>query len=407
MSTKEAKTEGKKAGKDAPPVSIGWDSHQAIVSSLSRNPSVVSSVLAVTNFENKLYRRKRPIHWFAKATDPMETIQCAPSLRKCAEKRRLKLQRQSRILTARHRSKRMLGSVPMVVVECLVSWQMEKSLKRQESTCPLSMDPCRKKLSRLPLNVGSIGARAWLQASVFHSLHAALAVLCTQRTHLLLLCTLTTDILRRMVVSGGLAEVSSWIFQFCSCHMSQHKFSLHISFFTCIGTDITPCYVNEDDMKHFHGTYKEVCDKHDPNYYKEFKAWADRYFVIQHRNETRGYGGIFFDDQNDRDADKIFEFSKECLNSVVKAYGPIVEKHKDDPFTEKQKEWQQIRRGRYVEFNLVYDRGTVFGLKTGGRIESILMSLPETARWEYDNKPEPGSAEAEFLENCKHPRDWV
>jgi coproporphyrinogen III oxidase len=91
----------------------------------------------------------------------------------------------------------------------------------------------------------------------------------------------------------------------------------------------------------------------------------------------------------------------------VKAYGPIVEKHKDDPFTEKQKEWQQIRRGRYVEFNLVYDRGTVFGLKTGGRIESILMSLPETARWEYDNKPEPGSAEAEFLENCKHPRDWV
>uniref|UniRef100_A0A6V2PQX8 coproporphyrinogen oxidase n=2 Tax=Ditylum brightwellii TaxID=49249 RepID=A0A6V2PQX8_9STRA len=173
------------------------------------------------------------------------------------------------------------------------------------------------------------------------------------------------------------------------------------------GTDITPSYIDEDDMKHFHGTYKEICDKHDPNYYKEFKAWADRYFVIQHRNETRGLGGIFFDDQNDRDADTIFEFSKECLNSVVKAYGPIIEKHKDDEYTQKQKEWQLMRRGRYVEFNLVYDRGTVFGLKTGGRIESILMSLPETARWEYDFQVEEGSPEADFIDACKHSRDWV
>jgi len=173
------------------------------------------------------------------------------------------------------------------------------------------------------------------------------------------------------------------------------------------GTDITPSYLNEEDMKHFHGTYKEICDKHDPNYYKEFKAWADRYFVIQHRNETRGYGGIFFDDQNDRDPDEHFAFSKECLNSVIKAYGPIVEKHKDDPFTEQQKQWQLMRRGRYVEFNLVYDRGTVFGLKTGGRIESILMSLPETARWEYDNQPAPDSPEAQFLAHCKVPREWV
>lgn len=173
------------------------------------------------------------------------------------------------------------------------------------------------------------------------------------------------------------------------------------------GTDITPSYLNEDDMKHFHGTYKEICDKHDPNYYKEFKAWADRYFVIQHRNETRGYGGIFFDDQNDRDPDEHFAFSKECLNSVIKAYGPIVEKHKDDPFTEQQKQWQLMRRGRYVEFNLVYDRGTVFGLKTGGRIESILMSLPETARWEYDHQPAPDSPEAKFLAHCKVPREWV
>ena len=173
------------------------------------------------------------------------------------------------------------------------------------------------------------------------------------------------------------------------------------------GTDITPCYVNEKDMKHFHGTYKEVCDKHDPKFYPEFKAWADRYFVIQHRNETRGLGGIFFDDLNDRDPDKIFNFAEEALNSVVKAYGPIIEEHKDDPYTEKQKQWQQMRRGRYVEFNLVYDRGTVFGLKTGGRIESILMSLPETARWEYNNIPEPGSPEADFIDACKFPREWV
>jgi coproporphyrinogen III oxidase len=173
------------------------------------------------------------------------------------------------------------------------------------------------------------------------------------------------------------------------------------------GTDITPAYVDEDDMKHFHGTYKDICDKHDPNYYAEFKAWADRYFVIQHRNETRGLGGIFFDDQNDREADTIFEFSKECANSVVKAYGPIVEKHKDDAYTQEEKEWQLMRRGRYVEFNLVYDRGTVFGLKTGGRIESILMSLPETARWEYNKIPEPGSKEADFIDACRHPREWI
>jgi len=173
------------------------------------------------------------------------------------------------------------------------------------------------------------------------------------------------------------------------------------------GTDITPSYINEDDMKHFHGTYKEVCDKHDPKYYEEFKSWADRYFVVQHRNETRGLGGIFFDDQNNKDPEEHFEFSKDCLNSVVKAYGPIIEKHKNDEFTKEQKEWQLMRRGRYVEFNLVYDRGTVFGLKTGGRIESILMSLPETARWEYNKIPEEGSPEADFIDACKNPREWV
>ncbi|EKX45131.1 plastid coproporphyrinogen oxidase [Guillardia theta CCMP2712] len=173
------------------------------------------------------------------------------------------------------------------------------------------------------------------------------------------------------------------------------------------GTDITPAYLNVDDMKYFHGTYKEVCDKHDPEFYPKFKKWADEYFFIKHRGETRGLGGIFFDDLNDRDPEKIFEFAKECAMNVPKAYLPIVEAHKNDPFTQKEKEWQLMRRGRYVEFNLVYDRGTIFGLKTGGRIESILMSLPETARWEYDHRPEPGSKEAEVLEVFRNPRDWV
>lgn len=172
------------------------------------------------------------------------------------------------------------------------------------------------------------------------------------------------------------------------------------------GTDITPSYINEDDMKHFHGTYKEVCDNHDPEFYPEFKAWADRYFLIPHRNETRGLGGIFFDDLNDRDPDTIFEFSKEAVNSVVKAYGPIVEAHKDDPFTEKEKQWQLMRRGRYVEFNLVYDRGTLFGLQSGGRTESILMSLPPLVSWRYNWKPEPGSDEAILYDYLK-PRDWL
>ena len=160
-------------------------------------------------------------------------------------------------------------------------------------------------------------------------------------------------------------------------------------------------------MRHFHGTYKDVCDRHDPTYYSKFKKWADDYFLIKHRGERRGLGGIFFDDLNDRDPQEIFEFCKDAANNVVAAYGPIIEKHKDDPFTEEQKEWQQIRRGRYAEFNLVYDRGTIFGLKTNGRTESILMSLPETAKWLYDHHPAEGSPEADFLDAAKNPREWV
>mmetsp|Transcript_29599 Transcript_29599/g.70522 ORF Transcript_29599/g.70522 Transcript_29599/m.70522 type:complete len:396 (-) Transcript_29599:258-1445(-) len=173
------------------------------------------------------------------------------------------------------------------------------------------------------------------------------------------------------------------------------------------GTDITPSYLFEDDMKHFHGTLKNVCDKHDPEYYPKFKKWCDEYFKIKHRGETRGLGGIFFDDLNDRDPEEIFAFSKDCQNSVVDAYVPIVKRHMNDEYTETEKEWQQLRRGRYVEFNLVYDRGTTFGLKTGGRIESILMSLPLTARWQYDYEPEAGTPEAEILDAFRNPRDWL
>ncbi len=173
------------------------------------------------------------------------------------------------------------------------------------------------------------------------------------------------------------------------------------------GTDITPAYLDVDDMKHFHCTYKNVCDKHDSNFYPKFKKWADEYFFIAHRNETRGLGGIFFDDLNDRDPFQLVDFAKDCLNAVVPAYVPILMKHRNDVFTSEHKRWQLLRRGRYVEFNLIYDRGTVFGLKTGGRIESILMSLPEIARWEYCHTPMPGSAEDSILKLFRTPRDWI
>ncbi|KAH9608770.1 hypothetical protein KSS87_015476 [Heliosperma pusillum] len=153
------------------------------------------------------------------------------------------------------------------------------------------------------------------------------------------------------------------------------------------GTDYTPAYIFEDDVKHFHQVQKDACDKFDPSFYPRFKKWCDDYFYIKHRGERRGLGGIFFDDLNNYDQEMLLSFATECANSVIPAYVPIIERRKDTPFTDSHKAWQQLRRGRYVEFNLVYDRGTTFGLKTGGRIESILVSLPLTARWEYDHKP--------------------
>lgn len=177
------------------------------------------------------------------------------------------------------------------------------------------------------------------------------------------------------------------------------------------GTDITPSYLDYDDMRHFHGTYKQVCDSHNPEWYPRFKEWADTYFHIKHRGETRGLGGIFFDDFNTEDPEEHLKFSTACLAAVTEAYCPILEKNQSKEFTAEQKAWQQMRRGRYVEFNLVYDRGTIFGLKMlpsgAGRIESILMSLPETARWEYCHEPKEGSPEHEIMQCFRTPREWV
>lgn len=173
------------------------------------------------------------------------------------------------------------------------------------------------------------------------------------------------------------------------------------------GTDLTPAYIFEEDVKHFHTIQKQACDKFEPSFYPRFKKWCDDYFFIKHRGERRGLGGIFFDDLNDYDQEMLLAFSTECAKSAVPAYIPIIERRKDTPFTDQHKAWQQLRRGRYVEFNLVYDRGTTFGLKTGGRIESILVSLPLTARWEYDHQPEEGSEERKLLDACIDPKEWV
>ncbi|CAM6097212.1 unnamed protein product [Calypogeia fissa] len=173
------------------------------------------------------------------------------------------------------------------------------------------------------------------------------------------------------------------------------------------GTDLTPSYLFEEDVAHFHQLQKKACDKFDPAFYPKFKSWCDDYFLIKHRGERRGLGGIFFDDLNDRDPEELLAFSTACADTVIPAYIPLVEKRKDTPFSDHHKDWQQMRRGRYVEFNLVYDRGTTFGLKTGGRIESILMSLPLTARWEYDHQPAANSEEGLLLDACRNPRDWV
>lgn len=174
------------------------------------------------------------------------------------------------------------------------------------------------------------------------------------------------------------------------------------------GCDLTPTYLNQEDAVHFHRTLKEACDQHGPDLYPKFKKWCDDYFFIAHRGERRGIGGIFFDDLDSPSKEEVFRFVQSCTQAIIPSYVPLVKKHCNDAFTPQEKLWQQLRRGRYVEFNLLYDRGTKFGLFTpGSRIESILMSLPLTARWEYMHSPSENSKEAEILEVLRHPRDWV
>ena len=176
------------------------------------------------------------------------------------------------------------------------------------------------------------------------------------------------------------------------------------------GQDLTPYYLFEEDATHSHQVCKTACDKHNPEFYPKYKARCDEYFHNTHRNEARGIGGLFFDyckATEDMSMENWYDFVTEVGDSFLEAYLPIVEKRKELPYTKAQRDWQERRSGRYVEFNLVHDKGTLCGLKTNGRIESILMSLPTHVQWVYDHNPENGSDEAKLLDVLKNPKNWV
>lgn len=190
--------------------------------------------------------------------------------------------------------------------------------------------------------------------------------------------------------------------------MSEHEGGAIVDEWFGGGIDVSPAYPNETDTLHLHSTLKSACDKFDISYYPAFKKWCDEYFTIKHRNEMRGVGGIFFDHlrpKDEQDKTCLFNFLQAIGNSFIPIYADIVNRNKHKAFTEKNKQWQYIRRGRYAEFNLVYDRGTHFGLKTNGRIESILMSLPPHAEWKYNFIPEKNSDEEKALLFFQ-PIDW-
>lgn len=176
------------------------------------------------------------------------------------------------------------------------------------------------------------------------------------------------------------------------------------------GQDLTPYYLFEEDARHFHQVCKRACDAHHPDFYTEYKEKCDVYFWNHHRGEARGVGGLFFDYLRPRkghSAEAWFKFVTAVGNSFLDAYLPIVQARKALPYGEAERAWQEIRRGRYVEFNLVHDKGTLFGLRTQGRIESILMSLPPVVQWKYDHHPQPGSREAALIEVLQNPREWA
>ncbi|MCJ8214498.1 oxygen-dependent coproporphyrinogen oxidase [Aeromonas veronii] len=173
------------------------------------------------------------------------------------------------------------------------------------------------------------------------------------------------------------------------------------------GFDLTPFYPFAEDVQHWHQVSRDLCQPFGDEIYPEFKSWCDRYFFLKHRNETRGVGGLFFDDLNRWPFADCFAFMQAVGRGYLDAYLPIIERRKALPYGEREREFQLYRRGRYVEFNLVYDRGTLFGLQTGGRTESILMSMPPLARWEYDWQPEAGTPEALLYTDYLTPREWL
>lgn len=172
------------------------------------------------------------------------------------------------------------------------------------------------------------------------------------------------------------------------------------------GADLTPYYLFREDCAHFHRTWKQVCDAHDAAWYPRFKKACDDYFTLRHRGERRGIGGVFFDYLHG-DFKETFAFIRAAGGAFPEAYGPIIRRRRQEPWGEQERTWQLIRRGRYVEFNLLYDRGTLFGLETGGRVESILMSLPPLVQWSYDFKPGSGSREEEMLKVLREPEEWA
>lgn len=173
------------------------------------------------------------------------------------------------------------------------------------------------------------------------------------------------------------------------------------------GFDLTPYYPFEEDVIHWHEVARAACEPFGDDLYPRFKKWCDEYFYLKHRGETRGVGGLFFDDVNELGFERSYEFLQAAGDAFLPAYRPIVKRRKNHPYGERQREFQLYRRGRYVEFNLIYDRGTIFGLQSGGRTESILMSLPPRVRWQYNWRPEPGTPEARLYEDFLRPRDWL
>ena len=192
-----------------------------------------------------------------------------------------------------------------------------------------------------------------------------------------------------------------------TAHMNVRFFAAGDIWWFGGGMDLTPYYGYEDDARHFHAACRAALEPFDAEYYPRFKRWCDEYFFIRHRGEPRGVGGIFFDDFSERGFDFAFAMTRAVGDAFAAAYVPIVEKRRGTPYGERERAFQAYRRGRYVEFNLVYDRGTLFGLQSGGRTESILMSLPPVVAWRYDWKPEPGSAEEALYRDFLRARDWA